>query len=207
MRFYTSDLHLGHKNIIKYSNRPFDDVDHMNHVIIKNINEVTTPDDELWILGDLAMGRLEDSLSLIKLMNPTVHLVSGNHDRCWGGAKAKDRKKTPLYYEAGIASIQDEAVHDIDERMVVLSHFPYRNAERGDHTEVDRFEDYRPINHGLWLLCGHVHETWMHNDKMINVGVDVQNFYPVSEDGIIDFMRRNENAKNQSKRHLRNLAI
>lgn len=31
MKFYTSDLHLDHKKIIQYCNRPFKDVDEMNN--------------------------------------------------------------------------------------------------------------------------------------------------------------------------------
>lgn len=186
MRYYTADTHFNHKNIIKFCDRPFRDVDHMDHVIIDNINEVATPDDELWVLGDLALGTLVESLELIKLINPAVHLVSGNHDRTWRGAKEKDRAKTPLYIEAGIQSIQDEAIHNIGGIPVRLSHFPYS----GDHAEEDRHVEWRPKDDGMWLLCGHVHELWMHNGRMINVGVDVQNFYPVSEEGVLDFIQR-----------------
>lgn len=193
MRFYTSDTHFNHKRIIELSNRPFRDVDHMNHSIINNINEVAMPDDELWILGDMAMGTLIETLELIKLINPSVHLVNGNHDRTWRGTKPKDREKTPLYIEAGIQSIQDEAIHNIDGIPVRLSHFPYS----GDHTDEDRFVEWRPVDDGMWLLCGHVHGAWMSNGRMLNVGVDVQNFYPVSEEGITDFIRRSPDVKSE----------
>lgn len=188
MRFYTADTHFGHKRIIELSGRPFRDVDHMNHVIVNNINEVAGPDDELWILGDMAMGTLVESLELIKLINPSVHLVNGNHDRTWRGAKEKDRAKTPLYIEAGIQSIQDEAIHNLDGTPVRLSHFPYA----GDHTEEDRHVEWRPKDDGMWLLCGHVHESWGQQGRMINVGVDVRNFYPVSEQEALNLINRGE---------------
>lgn len=194
MRFYTSDPHFGHKRIIELCNRPFHDVNHMNHAIIQNINEIAGPNDELWVLGDLALGTLVESLELLKLINPTVHLVNGNHDRTWIGSKPKERAKAHLYLEAGIQSIQDFAIHNIDNKPVALSHFPYKGAEQGDHMAEDRYVEYRPIDEGNWLLCGHVHNLWMHNGRMINVGVDVQNFYPVSEEAIIDFIQRNEDA-------------
>lgn len=38
MIFFTSDLHMRHKNILKYSNRPFDTIDEMNVSIILYIN-------------------------------------------------------------------------------------------------------------------------------------------------------------------------
>jgi len=186
MRFYTADTHFGHKRIIELSNRPFNDVDEMNHRIINNINQVAGPDDELWILGDMAMGTLVETLELIKLINPSVHLVNGNHDRTWRGAKEKDRAKTPLYIEAGIQSIQDEAIHNIDGIPVRLSHFPYA----GDHTEEDRHVEWRPADDGMWLLCGHVHELWGQQGMMINVGVDVRNFCPISEEDVLGLIRR-----------------
>lgn len=184
MRYYTSDTHWNHKRIIELCDRPFSDVDHMNHVIIDRINEVAGPDDELWILGDMAMGTLADSLELIKLINPAVHLVNGNHDRTWRGSKPKDRAKTPMYIEAGIQSIQDEAIHNIYGIPVRLSHFPYK----GDSQDEDRYIKWRPEDDGMWLLCGHVHGTWAQRDRMINVGVDVRNFYPMSDTEVAEII-------------------
>jgi len=60
---------------------------------------------------------------------------------------------------------------------VLLCHFPYR----GDSQEQDRFPDARPIDKGEWLLHGHVHDRWSQNGRMINVGVDANDFTPVSE--------------------------
>ena len=62
MRYWTSDLHLSHANIIDFCNRPYDSVDEMNEDIIRIWNETVSNDDEVWVLGDLAMGRIRDSL-------------------------------------------------------------------------------------------------------------------------------------------------
>jgi calcineurin-like phosphoesterase family protein len=36
--FFTSDLHIGHLNSIKFDQRPFRDLDHMHEVLINNYN-------------------------------------------------------------------------------------------------------------------------------------------------------------------------
>lgn len=41
-KFYISDLHLGHKNIIEFDNRPFKTLDNMTESIIKNWNETVS---------------------------------------------------------------------------------------------------------------------------------------------------------------------
>jgi calcineurin-like phosphoesterase family protein len=191
MRFYTADLHLGHKNIIKYCNRPFANVGEMNNILIANINEVADVDDELWILGDLAMGKLDESLSWVSQIRPKVQLVAGNHDRCWIG----ERTTKPIeqwedqcrrYLDAGIEGLWEYASHTISERTVYLSHFPYQ----GDHTDEDRFAEWRLPDRGRWLLCGHIHNLWKQQVRQINVGIDVRDYYPVSEQEVSELITR-----------------
>ena len=64
MEWITADLHLGHGNIIKYCNRPFNDVNHMNVMLVNNWNSVVSDDDVVFVLGDLSMGNKNDAAEL-----------------------------------------------------------------------------------------------------------------------------------------------
>lgn len=52
MIWFTADTHFGHKNIIKYCDRPFDSIENMDQTIIGAINNNVQPNDILWHLGD-----------------------------------------------------------------------------------------------------------------------------------------------------------
>ena len=104
-RFWTSDLHFGHANIIRYCNRPFGDVDEMNRSLIQRWNDVVGNDDEVWVLGDVAMGRIGDTLGLIRQLHGTKILLAGNHDRCWAPSGVVNTKWNEAYRDAGFAEI------------------------------------------------------------------------------------------------------
>ena len=50
--YFTSDLHLGHKNIIRLSKRPFISVEEMDEEIIRRFNSLVTENDTVYDLGD-----------------------------------------------------------------------------------------------------------------------------------------------------------
>ena len=89
--WFTADLHLGHRNIIEYCNRPFHDVDAMNDALVENWNEAVAPEDTVWIVGDFALGKIADTLPIASTLHGHKILVAGNHDRCWAGHSGSDQ--------------------------------------------------------------------------------------------------------------------
>lgn len=56
MKYYISDLHLFHENAIKFDHRPFESVQEMHEVILKNWNDRVTNGDFVYLLGVCCRG-------------------------------------------------------------------------------------------------------------------------------------------------------
>lgn len=194
--YYTSDLHLGHANIIRFCDRPFPEVSAMNARLVDLWNETVTDDDTVWVLGDVALGALDESLAHIKRLAGHKILVPGNHDRCWSGDRAlrtgdpqtRERRRTAArdrYLAAGFAEIEDlPSPAVLGDHTVGLSHFPYEGDSHGE----DRFIEHRPVDRGSWVVHGHVHTTWRQRGRQINVGVDAWGGRPVSAGTVTDLI-------------------
>jgi len=50
--YYTADQHFGHANIIRFCNRPFENVTEMDEALIKNWNNTVNSNDTVYILGN-----------------------------------------------------------------------------------------------------------------------------------------------------------
>jgi calcineurin-like phosphoesterase family protein len=176
--WFTADLHLGHANIIQYCARPFTDVEAMNRALIEQWNEVVDDGDDVWVLGDVAMGKIAETLPLVSELRGRKLLLTGNHDRCWDGHGRRAEGWTERYLDAGFVAIYHGQIDlEVGSGTAVACHFPYR----GDSKDHDRFVEQRPIDRGRWLLHGHVHERWRQHGRMINVGTDGWGYRPVSE--------------------------
>lgn len=167
--WFTSDYHLGHKNIIKYCNRPFKTLEQMNKTIIHNHNERVKSTDIVFFLGDFCFrntkggkegeGELDRAEFYIKQLNGRFVFIRGNHDN-------SNSLKTCI----------EGVVINLGGHNIYLVHNP---------------EDYEPNIH--LNLVGHVHNKWkiktLNNEKnvLINVGVDVWNFYPININEILKF--------------------
>lgn len=166
--FFTADWHLNHQNIIRFCNRPFSTVEEMNAEIIRRHNERVGPSDTTIFVGDFCFvnspggvdGGRERASYWISKMNGHPVFIRGNHDR-------NNSLKTKI--EALVFKINKE------ERAFVIHNPRF-------------YSDLYPIN-----IVGHVHDRWrtqIRDDRLgpwpddyitlVNVGVDVWNFYPVT---------------------------
>ena len=183
--YFTADQHFGHENIIEYCGRPFHSVGEMNALLVANWNAVVGPHDTVHVLGDVAMGRREESMPLIGRLAGHKILYPGNHDRCWYGHGERALRLEQEYLDAGFDEIrQGPLTMTAGNREVLVCHLPYR----GDSGETERYRRFRPLDEGMWLLHGHVHEKWRQQGRMVNVGVDVWDFTPVAEEVIARLM-------------------
>lgn len=155
--WFTSDLHLGHANIIKYSNRPFSGIQEMDDKIISNWNERINQYDHVWFLGDFCFSNLEQGQKYLDRLNGIKHLIKGNHD------------KTGVQLN-GWASIDDMKEIKVNGQWITLCHYAMRVWNR--------------CHKGSIQLYGHSHGNMPGNSQQIDVGVDVWNYYPITLDEI-----------------------
>lgn len=164
--WFTSDLHIGHTNIIKYCKRPFRDVQEMDEALIRNWNSVVQPRDQIYVIGDMCLARAEYGVSRIGRMNGEKFLIEGNHDK----ACLKSEKFRNLF--AWIRPLYELKVQDsnlsIGSQRIVLCHYAMRVWNKSYH--------------GAWHLYGHSHGTLTDDPKSLSmdVGVDPNNFTPLS---------------------------
>jgi calcineurin-like phosphoesterase family protein len=94
---------------------------------------------------------------------------------------------TERYMAAGFESVSTYEVLELASRQVLLCHFPYQGA--GDHTDEERYPEWRPLDNGMPLLHGHIHDLWLDRGSMFNVGVDVHDYRPVPVERIVTWVR------------------
>lgn len=188
--WFRSDDHFNHKRIREFENRPFDSLRAMNEALIARHNALVEPHHIVFDTGDLVMGDFDEGLEYAAQLNGDKYVKLGNHDR--GSAAGRNRpgyaeRFRKKYEDAGFTVLSDleETTITIGGRTVVISHYPYGNE---DHTERERHTALRPVDRGLPLIHGHIHSLRRISGRMFNVGVDVNDFAPVSEEEIIAWL-------------------
>jgi calcineurin-like phosphoesterase family protein len=161
--FFIGDTHFDHKNIIRYTHRPFSNAHEMNEVIKHNWNENTKDSDQVYFLGDYTgppskwLGKYRVQLEFwIKQLKGKKISIIGNHDR--DGVYLDFEKSTILH---------------TNQYNFLLVHNP-----------VDSIAGWQGR-----IIHGHVHNNNMDRypfingeQKTINVSAELTDFKPVSLD-------------------------
>jgi len=114
MTWITADTHFGHKNIVKYCNRPFSTIEQMNKTLIDNWNSRVSKKDTVYFLGDFCFGKPEQ---YIAELNGNIIFIKGSHD-----SKIKAPYIIPL-----------RIILDGDDKLIVLCHYAMRSWEKSHY--------------------------------------------------------------------------
>ena len=159
MYWFTADQHFNHKNIIKYCNRPFKTVEEMDETLITNFNEVVKPGDVTIHAGDFCFDSRKEGV-----YRTYVKPLNGTHIFLRG---SHDRWLPKSAMRVWTKTIEG--------RYVVVCHYAMRVWEKS--------------NYGSWMLFGHSHGRLEPYPNQWDVGVDNNNYYPVSFEQLKEIMK------------------
>lgn len=170
MIYFTSDLHLGHNNIIRHCNRPFFSVAEMDAALIDNWNHRVHRDDTVYILGDLMFRNSLPPEAYLEQLKGRKHLLIGNHDRDW--IKKCDLSR---YFE----SVEKLSFLSDGKQQMTLCHYPMMSW---------------PHMTRCYMVFGHIHNNtdadyWpliRNSPLMLNAGVDINGFQPVTFEELVE---------------------
>ncbi len=167
MVYFTSDLHLGHKNIIKLCNRPFSSVEEMDERLIANWNDKVKENDTVYVLGDLIYKSSDNPEKYLSRLKGKKILLVGNHDDGW-----LHKINANKYF----IQIQNMIVKTVNGRLITLCHYPLLDWKNSKKSSINKIG---------YMLYGHLHNNRIEKAHAFNVGVDVNNFQPISFNKLI----------------------
>lgn len=170
----SSDYHFNHDRQFIWGSRGFSSVEEMNDEIVRRHNQIVSPKDDVYILGDLMLGsNAENSIRRINEMNGNKIIIAGNHDT--------DRRRELYVTELNIP-VYDALKIKYSGYHFYLSHYPTLTANL----------EKESLKQCVLNLFGHTHQqTNFYQDIpfMYHCGLDSHGCYPISLDQIIDEMK------------------
>lgn len=172
--WFTADLHFGHANMIKFSNRPWDTAEEMDEGLIANWNSVVKPNDFVYLLGDVAYASAKRMLWLMSRLNGRIGLILGNHDK--GIAKGDCAKRFEW-----IENLKEIYIHHEGKKQkIILCHYPMLTWNKS--------------HRGSWNLHGHCHGNLPYDSSALrmDVGVDCNDYRPICYEEVQLYMSKKE---------------
>lgn len=167
--YFSADPHYFHPKIILYEQRPFKNVEEMNEVFIENHNRKVPKNGHIYYVGDFSFGTPEQTCKLLDRLNGKKYMVLGNHDKV-----IKKNQEVRSKFEW----VKDYYMLRHNELKIVLFHYP--------------IAVWDCKHHGSIHLYGHVHSNKDNHHPLLvelgnayNVGVDVNNYEPVSLEEVL----------------------
>ena len=167
--YYSSDTHYGSERTLTLSRRPFDNVSEMDRYMIKQHNDIVTPNDIVYHLGDFG------DYSKVKELNGKIILILGNYEK-------KDIAENKITKE----ELLDLGFYD------VLDNFTMNNFNADCPDIKNIYLVHEPenciIQDDVFNLFGHIHKLQLVKRFGLNVGVDGNSFKPVSQEDVCFYM-------------------
>lgn len=158
--FVIGDLHLYHTNIIKYCDRPFDNVTEMNNILVKNWNLTVKKTDTVFFLGDMVLGNND---RVINHLNGKILFIRGNHDKSRDPDSMHDRLK------AKYKGIEFQYIHNPD-------------MLNGDKFDGWTIHGHHHNNHP------HKYPFFSREKRRFNVSVENIKYQPLAMSKIVDII-------------------
>ena len=174
--YFTSDEHYSHRKVCQYNNRPFTSVEEMNEQLVTNHNSVVTERDLTIHAGDFTFEKGIDKVEqLISSLNGTHIFLKGSHDYWQKGIN----KKYGIFFNQRIEIKKDGC-------YIVVDHYAMARWPRS--------------HYGSYLAFGHSHGHYINQGKSWDVGVDNNNYFPVSLQKFKEIMNGLPENENNHKR-------
>ena len=151
----------------------------MNAAYIERWNETVGDNDTVYHLGDLCFGAIPQVQEIVELLQGSIILVPGNHDRWVAeyGRLKEQSSEYELYSKSGHPFVVNwNQIQEIntEHQRIVLCHFPMRS--------------WNASYHGSWHLYGHVHTKLKPWGMSMDVGVDAHDGYPIALSQVASYM-------------------
>lgn len=157
-RHFVGDPHLYHDRVALI--RGYANGEAMAEAFAHLVTRTVSIHDTLYILGDCSSGREEDeyrALQLLKTLPGIKILIVGNHDSV-SGIHRKYACHTEMFRDV-FTEIHEYTRIRMENRMVILSHYPYLSSGDGPGRGPARYEWARMADTGELLIHAHTHHT------------------------------------------------